>query len=974
MNELKLEDCSELIILIVNLVKEVGCVAQTDTDIPANENTCVLPGILKQFRCIAHEVQYVCGCESVLLHTSSLINVSCITWHGHNAAIQVSRRCRPHLDGRYQTQARSDLDNGLSSREAERRLMVHGYNDFEIAKEDPLWKKYLEQFKDPLIMLLLASAVVSILMGQLDDAFSITIAIVIVVTVAFVQEYRSEKSLEKLTKLVPPTCHCIRDGALSDFLARDLVPGDTVTVRVGDRVPGDMRLFEAHDLAIDESSFTGETKASYKTTNVQPDKSKKRSTQKNVAYMGTLVTNGHGKGIVIATGEKSEFGTKDTPPAEYGDSRQAVIIVFILYHWLHHVTRMDAESQTHRHVHHWSQSCCCCYTEGLPIVVTVTLALGVMRMAKRNVIVKKLPIVETLGCANVICSDKTGTLTKNEMTVTSIFTSDGIQAEVSGIGYNGVGYVTAKGSTVDARSFPSIGKIVEAGCVCNNAELKDGLLYGQPTEGALLSLAAKMGLGHLRDFYFRETEHSFSSENKWMAVRCGRRLSHAPPPEPPVYFMKGALEKVLEKCRWFNNGDSILPLSPKEEKLYQEESREMGFSGLRVLALASGGDLEEMTFLGLVGILDPPREGVKESVSTLLSNGVQVKMLTGDSEETAAAVGSRLGIYTQGSATCSGSELEKMDVKRLAHIISNVAIFYRVRPKDKLKIVKALQSTGQIVAMTGDGVNDAVALKTADIGIAMGITGTDVSKEAADMILVNDDFTTILSAIEEGKSIFYNIKNFVRFQLSTSIAALTLITLSTMLKFPNPLNAMQILWINIIMDGPPAQSLGVEPVDKDVVHRPPRRVLEPMITRPLVINVLISAFIIVCGTLWVFWREMQDNMITPRDTTMTFTCFVFFDMFNALSSRSQTKSIFNIGFFTNKMFLYAVGGSIMGQLLVIYFPPLQKVFVTEALFASDLVMLVALTSSVFFISEIKKWLQRMTERKIAIQRDYYDYV
>ncbi|PIK38892.1 hypothetical protein BSL78_24268 [Apostichopus japonicus] len=343
----------------------------------------------------------------------------------------------------------SDLDNGLSSREAERRLMVHGYNDFEIAKEDPLWKKYLEQFKDPLIMLLLASAVVSILMGQLDDAFSITIAIVIVVTVAFVQEYRSEKSLEKLTKLVPPTCHCIRDGAPSDFLARDLVPGDTVTVRVGDRVPGDMRLFEAHDLAIDESSFTGETKASYKTTNVQLDTSKKRSTQKNVAYMGTLVTNGHGKGIVIATGEKSEFGeifkmmqAEEAPKTPLQRSMGILgkqlslysfcIIGFImLLGWMQNRRLIDMFTIG-------VSLAVAAIPEGLPIVVTVTLALGVMRMAKRNVIVKKLPIVETLGCANVICSDKTGTLTKNEMTVTSIFTSDGIQAEVSGIGYNGV--------------------------------------------------------------------------------------------------------------------------------------------------------------------------------------------------------------------------------------------------------------------------------------------------------------------------------------------------------------------------------------------------------------------------------------------------------------------------------------------------------------------------------------------------------
>lgn len=879
----------------------------------------------------------------------------------------------------------ADSESGLLNREAERRLMVHGYNDFEITKEDPLWKKYLEQFKDPLIMLLLASAVVSVLMGQFDDALSITIAIVIVVTVAFVQEYRSEKSLEKLTKLVPPTCHCIRDGELQDFLARDLVPGDTVIVRVGDRVPGDMRLVEAHDLAIDESSFTGETKASYKTINIQPDASKKRSTQKNIAYMGTLVTNGHGKGIVIATGEKSEFGeifkmmqAEEAPKTPLQRSMGILgkqlslysfcIIGFImLLGWTQNRGLMDMFTIG-------VSLAVAAIPEGLPIVVTVTLALGVMRMAKRNVIVKKLPIVETLGCANVICSDKTGTLTKNEMTVTSIFTSDGIKAEVSGIGYNGVGYITSNGNTVDARSFPSIGKIVEAGCVCNNAELRGGVLYGQPTEGALLALAMKIGLDHLRDLYHVEKEYPFSSEKKWMAVCCGRMLSHAPPPEQSVYFMKGALEKVLQKCRWFNNGGSILPLSPMQEKLYKEAAREMGISGLRVLALASGGDLEEMTFLGLVGILDPPREGVKESVNTLLSNGVKVIMLTGDSEETAIAIGSRLGIYTPGSATCSGAEVEKMEFKHLSNIISNIRLFYRVSPKHKLTIVKALQSSGQIVAMTGDGVNDAVALKTADIGIAMGITGTDVSKEAADMILVTDDFTTILSAIEEGKSIFYNIKNFVRFQLSTSIAALTLITLSTMLQFPNPLNAMQILWINIIMDGPPAQSLGVEPVDKDVVQRPPRRVSEPMITRALLINVLISAFIIVSGTLWVFWREMQDNIITPRDTTMTFTCFVFFDMFNALSSRSQTKSIFATGLFTNRMFLYAVGGSIMGQLLVIYFPPLQKVFLTEALSLGDLAMLVTLTSSVFFISEVKKWLQRSTQRKIAIQRDYFDYV
>lgn len=884
---------------------------------------------------------------------------------------------------------RADPERGLTTKEAERRLMVHGYNEFEISKEDPLWKKYLEQFKDPLIMLLLASAVVSVLMGQFDDAFSIAIAIVIVVTVAFVQEYRSEKSLEKLTKLMPPTCHCIRDGQLSNFLARGLVPGDTVIIRVGDRVPGDMRLIEAHDLAIDESSFTGESVPIYKSIDLQSNSSskKKGSTQKNVAYMGTLVTTGHGKGIVIGTGEKSEFGdifkmmqAEEAPKTPLQRSMDILgkqlsfysfcIIGFImLLGWMQNRKLMDMFTIG-------VSLAVAAIPEGLPIVVTVTLALGVMRMAKRNVIVKKLPIVETLGCANVICSDKTGTLTKNEMTVTSIFTSDGIRAEVSGIGYNGEGIVTVQQRPIDAQSSPSICKIVEAGCVCNNAELKDNTLYGQPTEGALLSLAMKMGLGHLRDFYIREKEYPFNFQNKWMAVSCRRKITHEPPPEQEIIFMKGALERVLKMCRWFSNGDRILPLSPAQEKMFEEEARQMGFGGLRVLAMASGGDLQEMTFLGLVGILDPPREGVRESIDILQTTGVQVKMLTGDSEETAMAIGSRVGILSLGKETCSGEELAKMDFRHLAERINNIALFYRVSSKHKLKIVKALQSNGQIVAMTGDGVNDAVALKKADIGIAMGITGTGVSKEAADMILVNDDFTSILAAIEEGKCIFYNIKNFVRFQLSTSIAALTLITLSTVLKFPNPLNAMQILWINIIMDGPPAQSLGVEPVDKDVVHRPPRKVSEAMITRPLIINVLISAFIIVCGTLWVFWREMQDNIITPRDTTMTFTCFVFFDMFNALSSRSQTKSVFTIGLFTNRMFLYAVVGSIMGQLLVIYFPPLQKVFVTEALSLFDLIMLVALTSSVFFISEVKKWLQRKMERNISVHKkdDYFDYV
>jgi len=346
-----------------------------------------------------------------------------------------------------------------------------------------------------------------------------------------------------------------------------------------------------------------------------------------------------------------------------------------------------------------------------------------------------------------------------------------------------------------------------------------------------------------------------------------------------------------------------------------------------------------------------------------------VKMITGDSLETATAIAARIGLYSPNTSSLSGEHIESMDVHELERVISQVTIFYRAAPKHKLKIVKALQHLGYVVAMTGDGVNDAVALKKSDIGIAMGKSGTDVCKEAADMILLDDDFFTIRAAIEEGKGIFYNIRNFVRFQLSTSIAALSLIALATIFELPNPLNAMQILWINIIMDGPPAQSLGVEPVDKDVLKQPPRNVKEPMITRTLIVNIVFSALIIISGTMWVFLHEMSDNLVTPRDTTMTFTCFVFFDMWNALSCRSAKKSIFELGLFRNKMFVIAVTGSIIGQLMVIYFPPLQKIFQTEALHLTDFVFLTALTSSVFIVSEVRKFMERYLDRRSKLSSD-----
>uniref|UniRef100_A0A8C6L7Y6 Calcium-transporting ATPase n=1 Tax=Nothobranchius furzeri TaxID=105023 RepID=A0A8C6L7Y6_NOTFU len=852
-----------------------------------------------------------------------------------------------------ETQRTADLQSGLTQEEVNRRRTYHGWNEFDISEEEPLWWKYICQFKDPLILLLLASAVISVVMHQLDDAISITVAIIIVVTVAFVQEYRSEKSLEELGKLMPPECHCIRDGHLEHLLARELVPGDTVCLSVGERVPADLRLFEATDLCVDESSLTGETTPSSKSTSHQPAAiNGDIASRSNIAFMGTLVRCGKAKGIVIGTGEDSEFGeifkmmqAEEAPKTPLQKSMDLLGKQLSLYSFC--IIGVLAVAAI---------------PEGLPIVVTVTLALGVMRMVKKRAIVKKLPIVETLGCCNVICSDKTGTLTKNEMTVTQIFTSEGLHAEVTGVGYNGAGEVLLDGAVVHGFSCPSISKIVEVGCVCNDSAIRNHSLLGRPTEGALIALAMKMGLESVQKEYVRLEEHPFTSEQKWMAVRCVHCTQ-----QTGVYFVKGAYEQVIRFCSSYNSRGAALPLTSQQRELYQQQISYMGTSGLRVLAFASGAQMGSLTFLGLVGIIDPPREGVKEAVATLISSGVAIKMITGDSQETAVSIGLRLSLFSKGCQCLSGEEVDQLDLQQLSYVVPRVRTLTCLCLGWCLNSLQSLQNLGAVVAMTGDGVNDAVALKAADIGVAMGQTGTDVCKEAADMILVDDDFQTIFSgrffasrsAIEEGKGIYNNIKNFVCFQLSTSIAALTLISLATLMNFPNPLNAMQILWINIIMDGPPAQSLGVEPVDRDVIRKPPRNVKDSIITRSLIVKVLVSAFIIVCGTLFVFWRELQDNMITPRDTTMTFTCFVFFDMFNALSSRSQTRMVHEMGLCSNKAFCFAVLASIMGQLLVIYFPPLQNIFQTESLSLLDLLLLVTLTSSVCIVSEVIKKMERL---------------
>jgi len=870
----------------------------------------------------------------------------------------------------------ADHTTGLTSKQATDRHKTFGLNELLVGEEEPIWKKYLEQFKNPLIILLLCSAFVSLAMQQFDDAASITLAIVIVVTVGFVQEYRSEQTLEKLKKLVPPVCTCLRDGREEVFEAKNLTPGDVVLLATGDRVPADIRLVTTHDISIDESSLTGETEPVRKSTQpVPPSNSNGPSHMVNTAFMGTMVSSGHGTGLVVATGEKTQFGQvfrmmsdEESPQTPLQNAMNLlgkqlsaysfVVIALIMVAGLLQGKKMLVMFNI------GVSLAVAAIPEGLPIVTTVTLALGVMRMAKRQAIVKKLPTVEALGCVNVICSDKTGTITCNEMTVTHIVTGCGDRVKVSGTGYNSVG----RCEIIDSPNFEAtqadLHTVAKISTLCNNAHISGEVLRGQPTEGALLSMAGKITSEDFKMNFSLVKEIPFSSDTKTMTVICQGTDTE----EGTLEYMKGALEGVLSKCIFYLHHGQNKPLQgtslPADMVRY---AAELGDQGLRVLALAFGEKSGSLVFAGLVGMQDPPRTRVPASISTLAESGVRTLMLTGDAKETALAIARQISLLpssaqARGSAI-SGTEIDRLSPTDLQSVVRSAAVFYRVTPKHKVRIVKALQANGAIVGMTGDGVNDGVAVKSADVGISMGKAGTDVCKEASDVILLDDDFSTILSAIEEGKSIFYNIRNFVRFQMSTSIAALSLITLSTLMDTPNPLNPMQILWINIIMDGPPAQSLGVEPADPDIMKKPPRNTKEAMLSKELLINIILSAAIIVCGTLYVFKEMMEDGQMTARDTTMTFTCFVFFDMFNALSCRSQTKSVFTIGWFSNPAFCLAVLFSLVGQLLVIYTPPLQYIFQTEPLKLTDLLFLVAVTSTIFVFSECKKFAESYLRKK-----------
>lgn len=959
--------------------------------------------------------------------------------------------------------------------------------------------RFLKQFKETLILLLLGSAAISFFIGNKDDAISITLAVTIVVTVGFVQEYRSEKSLEALNKLVPHYAHLRRGGGraakrteeepgtiemepLMDSSATgmaskisttvpasQLVVGDLVLFSTGDRVPADIRITKAADLSIDESNLTGENEPVSKYADALGTRPQTPGTetpditmfsspatgavgvdirlneQHNIAFMGTLVVSGHGEGIVIATGGSTEFGTISISLQDIEAPRTplqlsmddlgkqlsymsfAVIGVIMLIGLLQGKQVLDLFTIG-------VSLAVAAIPEGLPIIVTVTLALGVLRMAKRGAIVRKLPSVETLGSVNVICSDKTGTLTMNHMTVTKLWhfgTKEpvGIEEEIRTNPTSAtrcimrIGNIANNGRLTGA-SLTSPATAASAAVLASTRDQDSRSVksrwIGQPTDVAVLDLLDAFGEDDIRERVGdRVSETPFSSERKWMGVVIGNAMTDSS--SSSTAYIKGALEQVLKRCDTYMTKDGrevIMDEARRQEATAAADS--MADEGLRVIGFASGQTSNRSTpsnrastpkleiqhgsrkqsrendpyvnlcFSGMVGMNDPPRRDVHRSIARLMRGGVKVIMITGDAEATAVAIARKLGMPINSGTSAArsvirGDELDNMSEAELAEAIVTTSIFARTSPEHKMKIIRALQSRGDVVAMTGDGVNDAPALKKADIGISMGLLGTDVAKEAADMILTDDDFSTILRAIEQGKGIFYNIQNFITFQLSTSVAALSLVLLSTLFGLKNPLNAMQILWINILMDGPPAQSLGVEPVDPLVMTLPPRPRSAPVLTRRLIRRVLTSASIIMLGTIFVYVHAMTDIPdihaptkgtsdkpkhvweVTRRDTTMTFTTFVLFDMFNALTCRSEGKSILfgEIKLFGNKMFNYAVAGSLMGQLCVIYLPFLQRVFQTEALGLTDLLGMIVLASTVFWADEGRKYMEKRKRRGLA---------
>ncbi|QOZ06697.1 HAD-IC family P-type ATPase [Bradyrhizobium sp. CCBAU 51765] len=857
-------------------------------------------------------------------------------------------------------------ERGLSQEQVEERLSRYGSNTLPMAAPRPTWLKFLDQFKSLLIVVLAVAAALAAVVGNLKDAAVIIAVVLFNAALGFYQEHRAERSLAALRGMLPVKARVRRNGMIAEVLADSLVPGDIVLLEAGDRIPADGRLIQAASLAIDESSLTGESLPVQKDASASVLPEAPLAERQNMAFMNTLMTRGRGEIVVTRTAASTVMGkiSKELTTASDNKSPLQVQldvlgkrlggIALVLVGLLGFLEYLRSADLAHALLDAIALAVAA-VPEGLPAVVTVTLALGMHRMAQQHAIVKRLASVETLGSTTVICSDKTGTLTLNQMTVRA-FCFRGRRFAVSGEGYRNAGEITPDDGVigrVDLR--PMLVPLA----LCNDSQVKEGRVIGDPMEGALLVLSVKGGLDPeavARQFP-RIAEIPFDAAHKFMATfhRDGEIIR---------VLVKGAPDVLLSRCDRQLTPEGETEFDAADGSGIEREYAALATRGLRGLLIASrsvplsefdpNGDLHRLvsglTFVGLIGLMDPPRPEAKDAIARCRFAGIRVKMITGDHRDTALAIARELGL--EGNAI-TGVELEAMDALDLAQDIEDIAVFARVAPEHKVKIVRALQAKGHVVAMTGDGVNDAPALKTADIGVAMGISGTAVSKEAASMVLTDDNFATIVSAIRQGRALYDNIIKFVRFQLSTTIGAILTVFFAPLAGMPEPFTPLQILWVAMIMDGPPAVSLALDAPRPGLMTEAPRPRDVPLLTFPRFVKIMAFGLTMMAGTLLVLHYGLQTGN-EPRALTLAFTTFVLFQFFNAFNARVEEGTAFNRRIFDNPMLWVSLCGVLGLQIIVVNWEPAQKLFNVTNLSLFDWLLAACVASSVLLLEEARK--------------------
>ena len=873
----------------------------------------------------------------------------------------------------------SSTEAGISTELAKKRFEQDGPNELSEGEKISPIHLFFNQFKDFMVLVLLGATLISGFLGEFLDAITIILIIVINAVLGFVQEFKAEKSLQALKLLSAPFATVIRGGQHVEVPANELVVGDIILLESGDRVPADVRFLEANQLYIEESALTGESVPVSKHEQLIFESELPLGDQRNLGFMGTLVTRGTAKAIVVRTGMATEMGNiasliqsteaMQTPLQHRLEQLGKILIgVALLLTVVVVVAGILHGQPAYSMFLAGVTLAVAAIPEGLPAIVTVALALGVQRMIKRKAIVRKLPSVETLGCASVICSDKTGTLTQNKMTVTKVWVDDRL-LEVTGDGYVPKGEINYLGSRFEQKQSAALKRLLHISALCNNAVLEQNnsadahnsslqepwLLKGDPTEGALVVLAEKLGYSanQLRTTYKRLFELPFESERKRMSVVVEQQTGQ-------MIATKGAPDVLLDCCTHILWDGKVSLLTDQLRKKIMSAYERMGKDALRVLGFAfkdapavnrnsQASEIEQkMTFVGLAGMIDPPRAEVKEAILTCKAAGIRTVMITGDHRYTAEAIANMIGIIPTGGRTLTGAELDKLTDEQLDEQVENIYVYSRVSPEHKLKIVRALQNKGHVVAMTGDGVNDAPAIKAADIGVAMGITGTDVSKEASSLVLSDDNFSTIVAAIEEGRNIYENIRKFIRYLLASNVGEILVMFLAMLAGLPLPLVPIQILWVNLVTDGLPAMALGVDQAESNLMTDKPRKAKENIFARRLGWKIISRGILIGVCTLAAFWLTLREGDLM-RAQTVAFATLVMAQLIHVFDCRSS-RSIFHRNLFENKWLVLAVLSSLILMLVVMYIEPLQPIFNTVSLGLREwaLVIVMAAFPTIFF--------------------------